>query len=126
MKSKYGNKKAKHDGIVFDSRKERDRYLKLSLLMKEGEISDLRRQVSYELIPAIYEMEEKQLKTKVKMVQRCAQRAVHYIADFVYKDKEGNEVVEDVKGSTKMLTPEFRLKMKLMRHVHGIQIKIYG
>lgn len=125
MRSKYGNKKAKAGDLVFDSRKERDRYLKLSLLMKAGEISDLRRQVSYELIPAIYETVEKQMKTKTKMVRRCAQRAVHYVADFVYKDKEGNEVVEDVKGSAKMLTPEFCLKMKLMRHVHGIQIKIY-
>lgn len=125
MRSKYGNKKAKAGDLVFDSRKERDRYLKLSLLMKAGEISDLRRQVSYELIPAIYETVEKQMKTKTKMVQRCVQRAVHYVADFVYKDKEGNEIVEDVKGSTKMLTPEFCLKMKLMRHVHGIQIKIY-
>ena len=125
MRSKYGNKKAKAGDLVFDSRKERDRYLKLSLLMKAGEISDLRRQVSYELIPAIYETVEKQMKTKTKMVQRCAQRAVHYVADIVYKDKEGNEIVEDVKGLAKMLTPEFCLKMKLMRHVHGIQIKIY-
>ena len=79
MRSKYGNKKAKAGDLVFDSRKERDRYLKLSLLMKAGEISDLRRQVSYELIPAIYETVEKQMKTKTKMVRRCAQRAVHYV-----------------------------------------------
>lgn len=65
-------------------------------------------------------MEEKQLKTKVKMVQRCAQRAVHYIADFVYKDKEGNEVVEDTKG---MRTKEYLLKKKMMRALLGIQIK---
>lgn len=120
MKSKYGNKKAKHDGMVFDSRRERNRYIILSALQRAGEISDLRMQVTYELLPAIYEMEEKRLKTKVKKVQRCAQRAVHYIADFVYKDKEGNEVVEDTKG---MRTKEYLLKKKMMRALLGIQIK---
>lgn len=120
MRSKYGNKKAKHDGMIFDSRRERNRYIILSALQRAGEISDLRMQVTYELLPAIYEMEEKQLKTKVKMVQRCAQRAVHYIADFVYKDKEGNEVVEDAKG---LRTKEYLLKKKMMRSLLGIQIK---
>ena len=120
MRSKYGNKKAQHDGIIFDSRRERNRYIILSALQRAGEISDLRMQVTYELLPAIYEMEEKQLKTKVKKVQRCAQRAVHYIADFVYKDKEGNEVVEDTKG---MRTKEYLLKKKMMRALRGIQIK---
>lgn len=120
MRSKYGNKKAKHDGIVFDSRRERNRYIILSALQRAGDISDLRMQVTYELLPAIYETVEKQLKTKVKMVQRCAQRAVHYVADFVYKDKEGNEVVEDVKG---LRTKEYLLKKKMMRALLGIQIK---
>ena len=120
MRSKYGNKKAKHGGMIFDSRRERNRYIILSALQRAGEISDLRMQVTYELLPAIYEMEEKQLKTKVKKVQRCAQRAVHYIADFVYKDKEGNEVVEDTKG---MRTKEYLLKKKMMRELLGIQIK---
>lgn len=120
MKSKYGNKKAKHDGMVFDSRRERNRYIILSALQRAGEISDLRMQVTYELLPAIYETVEKQMKTKTKMVQRCAQRAVHYVADFVYKDKEGNEVVEDAKG---MRTKEYLLKKKMMRALLGIQIK---
>lgn len=125
MRSKYGNKKAIHNGITFDSRRERNRYINLLTLQRAGEISDLKMQVPFEIIPAVYEVVEKQMKTKVKKVEKCVQRATHYIADFVYKDKDGNEIVEDVKGSTKMLTPEFRLKMKLMRYVHGIQIKIY-
>lgn len=125
MRSKYGNKKATHNGTIFDSRKERNRYITLLALQKAGEISDLKMQVPFEIIPAVYEKVEKQLKTKVKIVDRCVQRATHYIADFVYTDKDGNMVVEDVKGSSSILTPEFRLKMKLMRYVHGIQIKIY-
>ena len=125
MRSKYGNKKATHNGTIFDSRKERNRYITLLALQKAGEISDLKMQVPFEIIPAVYEKVEKQLKTKVKIVDRCVQKATHYIADFVYKDKDGNMVVEDVKGSSNILTPEFKLKMKLMRYVHGIQIKIY-
>lgn len=125
MRSKYGNKKAKANGRVFDSRTERGRYYTLQTLEKAGEISDLRLQVPFEIIPAIYETVEVQLKTKTKQVQKLVQRASHYVADFVYKDKDGNMVVEDVKGSSSILTPEFRLKMKLMRYVHGIQIKIY-
>lgn len=120
MRNKYGNKKAKHDGIIFDSRRERSRYIALSALQRAGEISDLRMQVSFELIPAVYETVEKQLKTKVKMVERCVQRATHYIADFVYKDKDGNMVVEDSKG---MKTKEYILKKKMMRAFLGIEIK---
>ena len=120
MRSKYGSIKAKHNGMVFDSRRERNRYIILSALQRAGEISDLRTQVSFELIPAVYETVEKQLKTKVKMVERCVQKATHYIADFVYKDKEGNMVVEDSKG---VKTKEYILKKKMMRAFLGIEIK---
>lgn len=125
IKTKYHNKRVTHDGIEFDSKKEMYRYITLKIKQEAGMISDLRLQVSYEIIPAVYEEQEVQLKTKVKHVRRCVQKAAHYVADFVYKDQDGNEVVEDVKGSSSILTPEFRLKMKLMRYVHGIQIKIY-
>lgn len=122
---KYHNKKVVYEGIEFDSKKECARYKALLLLEKAGKISDLRLQVPYELIPNIYETELVQLKTKVKEKTRCVQKQVRYIADFVYKDENGNEVVEDVKGSSNILTSEFKLKMKLMRYMHGIKIKIY-
>ena len=61
-----------------------------------------------------------QLKTKTKQVQKLVQRATYYVADFVYKDAEGNEVVEDVKG---FRTAEYLLKKKMMRALLGIQIK---
>ena len=123
--SKYGSKKVTYDGMEFDSKKEMYRYIRLKSMQEEGLISDLRMQVPFEIIPAVYEEETVQLKTKVKTVTKCVQRAAYYVADFVYKDKDGNMVVEDVKGSSNILTSEFRLKMKLMRYVHGIQIKIY-
>lgn len=120
MRNKYGNKKAKHDGIIFDSRRERDRYISLLTLLRAGEISDLKMQVPFEIIPAVYETVEKQSKTKVKMVEQRVQRATHYIADFVYKDKDGNLVVEDSKG---VKTKEYILKKKMMRAFLGIEIK---
>ena len=96
----------------------------LKLLQQGGIISDLRLQVPFELIPAIYEDEVVQLKTKTKIKKRCVQRATNYIADFVYV-KNGRTIVEDVKGSSKVLTKEFELKRKLMRYVHGIEIYIF-
>lgn len=119
-KAKYGNKKAKANGRVFDSMTERGRYYTLQTLEKAGEISDLRLQVPFEIIPAIYETVEVQLKTKTKQVQKLVQRASHYVADFVYKDKDGNMVVEDSKG---FRTPEYLLKKKMMRAFLGITIK---
>lgn len=120
MRSKYGNKKVKANGRVFDSGTERSRYYTLQVLEKAGDISNLRLQVPFEIIPAIYETVEVQLKTKTKQVQKLVQRATHYVADFVYKDKDGNMVVEDSKG---FRTKEYLLKKKMMRAFLGITIK---
>lgn len=119
-KSKYGNKKTKYDGIEFDSKKEMYRYIRLKSMQDEGLISDLRMQASFEIIPAVYEEQQVQLKTKVKTVTKCIQKAVYYLADFVYKDKEGNVIVEDSKGYR---TKEYLLKKKMMRAFLGITIK---
>ena len=86
-KSKYGATKCKStDGIMFDSKKERDRWEELRVMQKRGKITDLRRQVSFELIP-------NQRGEDGKIVER----AIKYIADFVYT-KDGQDVVEDVKA----------------------------
>ena len=50
--NKYNNRKVKVGGEVFDSRKEYDRWRELCLLQKAGKITDLERQVKFELIPA--------------------------------------------------------------------------
>ena len=119
-KSKYGSKKVTYDGIEFDSKKEMYRYITLKIKQAEGIISDLRLQVPFEIIPAVYEEKEVQLKRKVKVVTRCVQRAAHYVADFVYKDASGNEIVEDTKG---FRTKEYELKKKMMRAFLGITIQ---
>ena len=119
-KTKYGSKKVTYDGIEFDSKKEMYRYITLKIKQAEGLISDLRLQVPFEIIPAVYEEQEMQMKTKVKVVTKCIQRASHYVADFVYKDETGVVVVEDTKGYK---TPEYLLKKKMMRAFLGITIK---
>lgn len=123
-RSKWGNKKVVYQGITFDSAKERDRYIVLCSRQQQGIISDLKIQVEYIVIPTLYTIQTKVLKTKTKQVQRTFATATKYIADFVYSDKNGNMVVEDVKGSKHTITPEFRLKQKLMKHVYNIEVKI--
>lgn len=113
--SKYGNRKVKRDGMVFDSKREADRWNDLKLLEKAGEISDLKRQVKYVLIPKQYSKKEFTKEGKPKV----AEREVSYIADFVYMEG-GEVVVEDSKG---FRTDDYIIKRKLMLYIHGIQIR---
>ena len=101
--SKYHNIKTRTtDGVVHDSIKEANRWCELNLLLKAGIITDLQRQVKFELLP-----------------KQEGERAVHYIADFVYTEN-GKKVVEDVKG---VRTKEYLLKRKMLLYFHGIKIK---
>jgi hypothetical protein len=117
MRSKYGARKTVVDGITFDSKKEADRYRELKLLERAGEICCLRLQVPFELIPAQYE-ETGEVYTKGKNKGKpkrgkCIEKAVTYIADFVYYNSDATvRTVEDVKG---MRTPVFIIKRKLFR-----------
>lgn len=107
-KSKYNNIKVEIDGINFDSMGEGERYTRLKRFARIGKIRDLRLQVAYELVP------------KGRHDNGKAIQAMTYVADFVYFDiKKDCQVVEDFKGR---LTQEYKLKRKLMMHVHGIKI----
>lgn len=121
-RQKYGNTKTTFRGMEYDSKRERDRHIFLLNAEREGTISDIRRQVTFHLLPAQYETVEKQLKTKTKEVKVCVERAVDYIADFTYM-KDGKLVVEDTKIAKKLLPPEYVLKRKMMLYFHGIKIK---
>ena len=131
MRPKYGNNKIKNAFGTYDSELEWARYVFLSNRQKEGEISDLRRQVEYLLIPAQYGTEIKHLKTKDKEVKVLLERPCSYIADFVY-ERNGKTIVEDCKGEDKKYkgkrfstqTADFKIKKKLMLYIHNIQIKI--
>ena len=117
--SKYKSKKTEVGGIVFDSRKEAKRYKELVALEAAGAISDLERQVEFELIPAAHEPDVIGPKGGVKR-GKLIERKCSYFADFVYIDQDGNKVVEDTKG---MRTADYIIKRKLMLAVHGIRIK---
>ena len=75
-----------------------------------GEISELRRQVKFELIPR--QMEGK----------RVVERAVDYIADFTYI-QDGELVVEDVKSDFTVKDPTYIIKRKLMLYMKGIKVR---
>lgn len=92
-------------------------YLKHEL--DTGKISDLQRQVRFELIPAQREPDTVGPRGGVKK-GRTIELACDYVADFVYRNEDGATVVEDTKG---MRTKDYVIKRKLMLYVHGIQIK---
>ncbi|UEC03948.1 DUF1064 domain-containing protein [Burkholderia vietnamiensis] len=106
--SKYRNQRCMHDGITFDSRRERDRWVTLSRQLAAGEISDLERQVAYVLAEPV-------------VINGRKKPALRYVADFVY-ERDGKTVIEDVKG---VITPEYRIKRHLMaaRGLHIVEIK---
>ena len=121
-KNKYNAKKVSVDGIEFDSKKEARRYQELLLLQKAGEIYMLERQKVYELLPAQREPDTVGKRGGV-IKGKLLERAVEYVADFVYTDKNGKTVVEDVKGFREGgAYAVFVLKRKLMLYRYGIKI----
>lgn len=113
LMNKYKNTKTTLDGVEFASKKEAHRWGELRLLERAGEISDLQRQVKYELVPP------------QKRPSGGTERAVYYIADFVYT-QNGNTVVEDVKGYRNPQSAgyaKFVIKRKLMLIRYGLEIK---
>lgn len=121
--NKYHNQKTTVDGIPFDSKKEARRYQELKLLEKAGEITDLKRQVEYELIPEQREFTNEIYKKgrnkgcfkKGKLLeQKCS-----YMADFTYIE-DGFVIVEDVKG---IRTDVYKIKRKLMLQIYRIRIR---
>jgi hypothetical protein len=105
--SKYKNIKTVVDGITFSSKAEAKRYGELKLLEKAGEISDLELQPRYALEMAGFETGE-------------AVKVATYVADFSYFTKDGDFIVEDVKG---FRTEVFKLKKKMVKAQYGIDIQ---
>jgi hypothetical protein len=110
---KYRNRKTILDGILFDSRKEANRYAELKLMEKAGRIWDLQRQVPFQLLPA----------QRDQITGKVVEKAVVYKADFVYMTESG-PVCEDVKGYKGGAGyGVFTIKRKLMLYVHGIRVR---
>jgi hypothetical protein len=111
--TKFNNRKTVVNGITFDSKKEAARYAALLELEKAGKISDLEMQKKYELIPS------------QRINGKVVERAISYIADFVYTEN-GETVVEDVKGYRNPQAAgyaKFVIKRKLMLYIHGIRVR---
>lgn len=103
---KYHNKITAYDGKIFDSTAELLRYKHLVLLQDKSVISDLQAHKSYVIIP------------------KSKYGGQHiYTPDFVYKDKDGNLVVEDVK-STATLTEVSKLRIRLFEERYGIKVNL--
>lgn len=108
--NKYGAHKVVVAGIKYDSKAESRRHQALLRLEQLGVIRDLRRQVTFTLVPSVrFDGAKRQ------------QPPMVYIADFVYLDDKGLQVIEDVKG---MQTPAFKLKRHLLLALHGLHIKL--
>lgn len=114
--SKYRNEKAVRkmpNGSVrvFDSQKEARRYDELMLLVKAGQVKDLRLQQTFTL-------QEGYVTGEGEVI-----RPIVYKADFVYEINfcgDWTKIVEDAKG---VQTQEYKLKKKLMHDRFGITIQ---
>jgi hypothetical protein len=104
---KYGNKKTLIDGIEFDSKREAEYYSTLKIMQRSGLVKEIRHHVSFDL--------------HVNGFLIC-----RYEADFTYLEKIWGStgvwqpIVVDVKG---VKTRTYSIKKKLMRAIHGIEIK---
>jgi len=108
-RNKYGNKKVRFEGIVFDSKKEARRYADLKLLQQQGLISDLELQKKFDLIPTT-------------RYEGGSLRKITYTCDFFYYDKQRKEtIVEDVKG---IETDIFKLKLRLFLQKYNYTFKV--
>lgn len=137
LRNKFNAKRITVDGIDFASISEAKRYGELKLLLLAGEITCLEMQKPYELVPAIYEeaptgefYRRGAHRGEPKCRRVCVEKAVNYVADFVYKERsptgEWREVVEDVKGFRDPSSTAYKvfvIKRKLMLYKYGIKIR---
>lgn len=118
--NKFG---AKKQAGGYDSKAEKVVAQKYGLLERAGLISGLRRCYKHFLIiPEIadYVTIEKQLKTKVKRIEKkvVIERAAYYTPDFLYYDCETNEfTMIEVKSFVTKQQHDYPLRRKLMKHI---------
>ena len=106
MSNKFNAVKCTYKDLVFDSIKEKNHYIVLRNMELSGEIKDLKLQPIFELVH-----------------KNTVFRAVKYIADFSFYDKDHNFVVQDVKGYKKGAAYQnFKLKQKMMYAKYQIEV----
>ena len=111
----------------YASRHEAKRAWELKMLQRAGKISDLREQVKFVLVPAVYKEIPRTGKRgkPIKPKRVCVQRELAYWADFTYTDNAtGEKVVEDAKGYKGGATYRiFVNKKKQMMEKYGIEVR---
>lgn len=113
-RSKYKAQRSMSDGILFDSKKEAARYSQLRLMEMERKISDLKRQVRFQLAKVI--------DGKDYIVRTPTGRCMSYLADFSYYDNTAKRtVVEDVKGYD---TPVSAIKRAIVKMFYDIDVEV--
>ena len=97
--------------ITFDSEREARRFGELRMLLRCGQIQDLRLQVNFTLQEGYTTADGERV------------RPIVYRADFTYRERTGDgwcPVVEDVKG---VRTKEYNMKRKMMLEKFGVKIR---
>lgn len=107
-KSKFFAKKIVIDGMKFDSKKEYEYWLELQEKQEAGEITQLERQVKHIILDRIPKV----------------QRAIFYVADFQFYDRDGILHVQDVKSPYTAKDNVFNIKKKLFRYKYGFDIEV--
>lgn len=101
--NKYKAQRTLLDGICFDSQAEANYYAALKLRERAGEVTDIELQRWYDLI------------VNGVLVAR-------YRADFVFFDRICcSRRIVDTKG---VVTRDFRMKQKLMRACHALEVEV--
>ena len=97
--NKYRNIKTYIGAVQFDSQKEANKFLELKMLEKAGVIKNLERQKRFKIVPKTND-----------------ERAVFYVADFVYI-QDGKLIVEDVKSDITRKNSTYIIKRKLFKYL---------
>ncbi|NCB05574.1 MAG: DUF1064 domain-containing protein [Clostridia bacterium] len=117
-KSKYHNEPDSRGDLRFDSKKEARRFDELALMLKVGQIRNLRLQAQYTLQESFIAPDGDRV------------RAIRYVADFAYERATAPDctgtvywlpVVEDVKSKATK-TAQYEMKKKLLRERFDITI----
>lgn len=103
----------------FDSQGEASRFAQLLMLLSARQITELRLQVPFPL----YAHPRKDGYADIKP-EKLGKPVLKYVADFVYRDRQGRQVVEDFKGHEHHTTDLFKQKRRLIEAAYGVRITI--
>ena len=99
----------------FDSVGEANKFAELRMLQDHGQLSDLRLQVPFPVYPGA---------PGKLSIEKLGKPVFKYIADFVYRDNQGRQMVVDYKGNTGHVTDLFKLKKKIIEVMYQVEIRL--